>query len=157
MSYDITYMWNLIKMIQMNLQNRNRALLWLSQLGIWCCHCCGPRSLLWHEFNPGPGTSACHSCDQKTQPKPKLNRHRLTDLEIKLMVTKGETLGEGINQEFGINIYTLPYVKKDLLYSTGASTQYSVINYMGKEPEKEQIYVHVKLNCFAIHETNTIL
>ena len=56
-------------------------------------------------------------------------------------------LGGGINQEIGIHIYILLYVKqilnKDLLYSTGNSTQYSVITYMGKESEKEQIYVYV--------------
>ena len=37
----------------------------------------------------------------------------------------------GTNQEPGINIYTLLYVRqvtnKDLLWSTGTSTQYSVI------------------------------
>ena len=53
----------------------------------------------------------------------------------------------GINQEFEINIHTLLYIKqiinKDLLYSTGNSTQYSVITYMGKEYEKEWIYVYV--------------
>ena len=53
----------------------------------------------------------------------------------------------GINQEFGINIYTLLYIKqiinRDLLYSTGKSTQYFVITYMGKESEKEWIYVYV--------------
>ena len=36
----------------------------------------------------------------------------------------------------GINIYTLLYIKqiinKDLLHSTGNSTQYSVLIYMGK-------------------------
>ena len=52
------------------------------------------------------------------------------------MVIKGEMRG-GINYKFGINIYTLLYIKqitkKDLLYSTGNSTQYSVITYMGKE------------------------
>ena len=41
-----------------------------------------------------------------------------------------------INQEFGINIYTQLYIKqiinKDLLYSTGNSTQCSVITSMGK-------------------------
>ena len=36
--------------------------------------------------------------------------NRLTDLENKLMVTKRES-GEGINWEFGINRYTLLYVK----------------------------------------------
>ena len=39
------------------------------------------------------------------------NRNRLTDIENKLMVTKGETLGEGINQELGMNIYTLLYIR----------------------------------------------
>ena len=49
------------------------------------------------------------------------NGNRLRDLENKLMVTKGEMLWgvEGIYSEFGINIYTLPYIKyiinKDLL------------------------------------------
>ena len=32
---------------------------------------------------------------------------------------------------------------KDLLYSTGNSTQYSVMTYMGKESKKEWIYVYV--------------
>ena len=32
---------------------------------------------------------------------------------------------------------------KDLLYSTGHSIQYSVITYLGKESEKEWIYVYV--------------
>ena len=38
------------------------------------------------------------------------NRNGLTDIENKLMVTKGER-GGGINWEFGINIYTLLYIK----------------------------------------------
>ena len=50
------------------------------------------------------------------------HRHRK-----KLMIIKGES-GGGINQEFGINIYILLYIKqinnKDLLYSTGDYTQY---------------------------------
>ena len=52
------------------------------------------------------------------------------------MVTRGESQGE-INWEIRIDIYTLLYIKqitnKDLLYSTGNSTQYSVMAYMGKE------------------------
>ena len=40
--------------------------------------------------------------------------------------------GGGIDWEFGIDMYTLLYLKyitnKDLLYSTGNSAQYSVIN-----------------------------
>ena len=46
------------------------------------------------------------------------------------MVTKGETLGGGINQELEMNIY---YTNKYLLYSTGNSTRYSVITYIRKE------------------------
>ena len=62
------------------------------------------------------------------------------------MVTRGEK-GRGINWEIGIDIYTLLYIKqitnKDLLYSTGNSTKYSVMTYMGKETKKEWIYVYV--------------
>ena len=39
-------------------------------------------------------------------------------------------MGGGIDWEFGMDMYTLLYIKqianKDLLYSTGNSTQYSV-------------------------------
>ena len=59
------------------------------------------------------------------------NRNRLTDLENELMVTRGEGSGGGVDWEFGIDMYTLLYLKeitnKDLLYSTGNSAQYSVI------------------------------
>ena len=64
------------------------------------------------------------------------------------MVTKGESDREGgLNWEIGIDIYTLLYIKqitdKDLRYSTGNSTQYSVVTYRGKGSEKEQMYVYV--------------
>ena len=69
------------------------------------------------------------------------NRNRLTDVENKLMVTKGQSGGDKVR----INRYTLLYIKKmnnkDLLYSTGNYIQYLVITYMGKESEKEWIYV----------------
>ena len=59
----------------------------------------------------------------------------------KLMVTKDEMLRGCINQELGLNIHTLLYIRqitnKDLQYSTGNSIQYSVITYMRKEYEKE--------------------
>ena len=61
------------------------------------------------------------------------------------MVTKEERLRRGIKWDLGINIYTLLYVKqiinKDVLDSTGNSTQYSLITYMAKESEKERVYV----------------
>ena len=48
--------------------------------------------------------------------------------------------GGGINWETGIDRYTLLFIKhitsKGLLYSTGSSTQYSVMAYIGKEPPK---------------------
>ena len=73
------------------------------------------------------------------------NRNRLTDIEKKLMVTKGETWG-GINLEFEIKIYTLLYVKqinnKGLLYSTGDYTQYLMLTYNKKETEKN-IYIYM--------------
>ena len=40
---------------------------------------------------------------------------------------------------------------KNLLYSTGNSTQYSVMTYMGKESGKEWIYVFVLQIRFAVH------
>ena len=44
---------------------------------------------------------------------------------------QGGRVGKGIDWEFGIDTYTLLYLKeitnKDLLYSTGNSAQYSVI------------------------------
>ena len=75
-----------------------------------------------------------------------LNRSRLTDIENNLMVAKGETWRGGINQELGMNTHTLLYIKqiinKDLLYSTGNSTQYFVMICMRKESKKEWIYVY---------------
>ena len=57
-----------------------------------------------------------------------------------------------INYEAGINTYSLLYItymnNKDLLCSTRNSTQYPVITYMGKESEKECVYVCV---CVCIY------
>ena len=54
------------------------------------------------------------------------------------MVTRWES--GGIDWETGIDIYTLLYMKwvtnKDLLYSTGNSTHYSVMTYIRKESKK---------------------
>ena len=51
-------------------------------------------------------------------------------LKTNLWLPKGKG-GGGINQELGVNIHILLYIKsitnKDLLYSTGNYTQYSVI------------------------------
>ena len=67
--------------------------------------------------------------------KKQTRRHRK-----QIMVMKGEKGGDEINQAFGINRYTVLYIKqitnKDLWFSTGNYTQYFVITYMGKESEK---------------------
>ena len=56
-----------------------------------------------------------------------------------------KTQGEEISQEFGINIYTLLYMKQVnsnvLLYSTGNYNQYLLINFSGKEYEEEYMFV----------------
>ena len=71
------------------------------------------------------------------------------EIELQMQQTNlwlpGGKAGGGINWEIGIDIYTLLYIKqitnKDLLYSTGNSTQYSVVTYTGKESKKQWIYV----------------
>lgn len=56
-----------------------------------------------------------------------------------------KTQREGINEEFGINVYTLLYMKQVnsnfLLHSTGNYIQYLVISFSGKEYEEEYMYV----------------
>ena len=81
------------------------------------------------------------------------------------MVTKGERGGRGINKEFGISRYKLLYIKeinnKVLLYSTENYIQYLVINYNGKESEKEYLYLSIYLSLYEslcyIPETKMIL
>ena len=63
-----------------------------------------------------------------------------TERESETQKTNLQLLGgkrEGTNQKIGIDMFTLLNIKwiidKDLLYSTGNSTQYLVMIYMGKE------------------------
>ena len=62
------------------------------------------------------------------------------------MLTKGES-GGGDKLGDGIDVYTLLYItqitNKNLLYSTGNSTQYSVMAYKEKESKKKWTYVYV--------------
>ena len=65
-----------------------------------------------------------------------------------LTIRKAPGGGRDKLEEFGINIYTQPYIKqitnKDLLYSRGNSTQYySIIIYIRKESVKEWIYIYI--------------
>ena len=74
------------------------------------------------------------------------NRNRLTDIENRLVVAKGELGGGGMDWEFGISRSKLLYIgwinNKVLLYNTGNYIQYPVINCNGKEYEKECIYMY---------------
>ena len=64
-------------------------------------------------------------------------------------------MGEGIVRVFGIDMYTLLYLKwitnKDLLYSTENSAQCYMAAWMGGEFGGEWIHVHVWLSPFAVH------
>ena len=64
-------------------------------------------------------------------------------------------VGEGTVREFGINMYTLLYLKwitnKDLLYSTGNSAQCYVTAWVGGELGGEWIQVYIWLRPFAVH------
>ena len=68
-----------------------------------------------------------------------------------------EGYGEEIVREFGMDIYTLLYLKwitnKDLLYSTGNSAQCYVAAWMGGEFGGEWIHVYVWRSPFAVHLT----
>ena len=71
----------------------------------------------------------------------------LPELEKELMVTSGEGWGKGRVREFGMDVYTLLYLKKDdqqdLLQSRGNSGQCYVVAWMGREFGGEWIHVFV--------------
>ena len=77
------------------------------------------------------------------------NRNRLTDIENRLVVAKGEMGRGGIEWEFGVSTCKLLYIEwinnKVLLYNTGNYTQYPVINHNGKEYEKIYMYNWITL------------
>ena len=72
--------------------------------------------------------------------------NRLKDVETKLMVTKGKHWGVVMYWEVAVGICTLLYTKlvsnNDLLYSSGKSTQYSVIAYMWGKILKKNVCIH---------------
>ena len=77
------------------------------------------------------------------------NRKRLRDLEKELLLGAGER----ILRTFGMDMYTLLYLKcitnKDLLYSTGNSAQCYVAAWLGDGFGGEWIDVFVWLRSFA--------
>ena len=83
------------------------------------------------------------------------SRKRLTDLENEIMVTSGQGWGRGTVREFGMDVYTLLYLKwitnKDRLYSTGNSADCYMAAWMGREFGEEWIHTYVQLSPFAVH------
>ena len=69
--------------------------------------------------------------------------------------------GRGINWEIGIDIYTLLYIKemtnKDLPYSTGNSTQYSVRPIWEKTLKKSGYIEFITDSLCCTPETDTTL
>ena len=74
-----------------------------------------------------------------------MNRNRLTDIENRSVVAKGEGVGGGMKWEVGVSRCKLLYIEwinnKVLLYSRGNYIEFPGINHNGKEYEKEGIYV----------------
>ena len=81
------------------------------------------------------------------------NRNRLTDIENRLLVAKGEGGRGGKDWEFGISRCKLVYIgwmnNKVLLYSTGNYIQYPVINHNGKQYEKVYIYIYIYIYIYT--------
>ena len=79
----------------------------------------------------------------------------LPELEKELMVTSGEGWGKGRVREFGMDVYTLLYLKwitnKDLRYSTGNSAQSYVAAWMGDAFGGQWIHVYVLPSPLAVH------
>ena len=69
----------------------------------------------------------CHPTEQESASQMQVT----SDIENRLLVSKGEGGGEGMEWEFGINRCKVLYIerikKKVLLYSTGNYIQYPVI------------------------------
>ena len=66
------------------------------------------------------------------------------DIENRLVVAKGEGMGEGWIGSLGLADakYYIWINNKVLLYSTGNYIQYPAINHNGKEYKKEYIYMY---------------
>ena len=69
------------------------------------------------------------------------------DMENRLVVTKREEIGGGMEWEVGVSRCKLLYIgwinSKVLLYSTGNYIQYPVINHNAKEYFLKRIYIYV--------------
>ena len=74
---------------------------------------------------------------------------------MNLWMSRGRMGGRGIVWEFGMDRYTLLYLKwisnKNLLYSTGNSARCYVAAWMGGGFDGERIHIYVWLSLFAVH------
>ena len=98
----------------------------------------------------------CHLKQNNTKELTLQNREKFVDLENKPVIAVGAGgWGQGTLKEFGMDVYTLLYLKritnKDLLYSTGNSAQCYVAAWMGGELGGEWIHVYVWLGPFSVH------
>ena len=77
--------------------------------------------------------------------EPICETNRITDIENRLVVAKGEGVGGGVEWEFGVSRCELVYTgwinNKVLLCSTGHYIQSPGINHNGKVYKKECIYM----------------
>ena len=86
------------------------------------------------------------------------NRNRITDIENRLVVAKGEGVGGGKKWEVGVSRCKLLYIKwinKVLLYSTENYIQYPMINHDGIF--KKNLYVCITESLCCIAKINTTL
>ena len=84
------------------------------------------------------------------------NRKRCTDFQTNLWFLREICQRGGMGWMFRIGICTLLHMewifRWDLQYNIGNSTQNSVITHMGKESEKEWVWVYVQLNYFVVQQ-----
>ena len=66
--------------------------------------------------------------------------HRFLKTYIQLPKEKHGRVG--INWEIGVDIYTL-ITNKNMFYSTGNSTQYPIMTFMGKESKEKSGYMYM--------------
>ena len=71
-----------------------------------------------------------------------MSKTKLTDNKENFPQRGNGLRGRGAPDDPHTPLYIRQIPNKDLLYSTGNSTQYSVITQMRKDPGKEWIYVH---------------
>jgi len=76
--------------------------------------------------------------------------HKEIFKSIKQIVSKRIIMGEGIVREFGMDMYTLLYLKQTYCTAQGTA-QCHVAAWMGGEFGGEWIHVYVWLSHFAVH------